>query len=178
MLIRFLGRYKIPLPWFEYLRGEGGGISPTINGQWVNTLKLSGGREYLLVFGHLFGEHEPSRVSLPIFEVLEVAAANGGPDTPGGRSLIYLQLIDNSLVRRVVVAPPRDHIFDGLYRLADGLRDCCLNTFRDQTRDQLTNTNIVSERSYDAAAVIPLASSLMQDGMGLDEAQNYREVAP
>ena len=55
---------------------------PTINGQRVNTLQVFGCRQYLPVFGHALRQHELCRVSLAVFEVLDVTAAYGCPYAP------------------------------------------------------------------------------------------------
>ena len=127
-----------------------------------------GTREYLLVIGHAFGQHEPCWVSLPVFEVLEVAAPDGGPDTPQRRGLVYLELFGDSFVRRVVLAPSVDHVLYGLYGFANGLRHGRLHALGYQARNEITDAGVVGECGNDAAVLVPLARSLVKDGVGLD----------
>src|SRR5215207_8350600 len=149
----------------------------SINGQRVNTLQLFCCWEYLLVIGHALGQHNAGGLSLPVFEVLKVAAADGRPDAPRGRGLVNLKLFGYSPVRRMVLTPSIDHVLDGLYRLADCLRYGRLYAFGYQAGDEIADMGIVSECCHDAALGVPLACFLVEDGMGLDEAEDYREVA-
>ena len=128
---------------------------PTINGQRVNTLQLFGGGEYLLVLWHALGQHEAGGVPLPIFEVLQVAAAYGSPYAPGCGGLVYLEILGHGLDRRVLLAPTVYDVIDGLYGLADGLRYRRLHALGYQAGDEIADAGVVGERGNDAAAARP-----------------------
>jgi hypothetical protein len=149
---------------------------PSINGQRVNTLKLFGGREYFLIFGHALCQYQPCGVPLPVFEVLDIASANGRSDAPGG-GLVYLEILGHGLDRRVLFAPTVYNVMDGLYGLADGLGHRRLDALGDQAGDEFADAGVVGQRGYDTTVLIPLARCLVEDGVCLDEAQDHKEVS-
>lgn len=140
--------------------------------------ELFGRGEYLPVFWHILAHHEARRMPLAVFEVLDVAATYRGPHAPGGRGLVYLQLLGHGLVRRVILVPVRHDACDGLDGLPDALRDRRLDSFGYEPRDEASHPGVVREGGDEAAVGVPLSGGLVQDGVRPDKAEDHGEVAP
>ena len=95
--------------------------------------KVFGSGQYLEVLGHGLAEDKPRRAALAVFEVLEVAAINGGFYAPRGGGLIYVEFFGEGLVRCALLVTVQNDLLDG----ADGLADYCWDSSLDTLGDEV-----------------------------------------
>src|SRR5829696_8036573 len=103
--------------------------------------------------------------------------SNGTPYAPRGGGLVYLELLSDRFVRRVVLIPSVDNVLDGLYSFAYGLRYRRLDTLGYETRYETMDAGVVGECGNDATLRVPLACCLVEDGVCLYETEDHGEVA-
>jgi hypothetical protein len=97
--------------------------------------KVLGEGQYLGVFGHVLSHDQPCRPAPAIFEVLEVATADGGPRTPEGGGLVYLEHLGEGLVRCPLLIAPLDDMLDRIHSLPDRWWDSGLNALGNEVSD-------------------------------------------
>jgi hypothetical protein len=93
-------------------------------------------------------------------------------------AVVETELLSHGLDRyRIVFGVPTE-ILHGLHGFAHGLGDRRSYALRDRLRDQLSHHRIVLKRRLDSALVVALPPGSVQQGVGTDQVEDRREVAP